>query len=357
MATSKRVSPELQRLRELAKKDRAAATQKIYRIRKNQHVDLTGTEYDPRRPVAVINKYNAAQLRGYIAKLEQFSDRGAQYIAGSNGVAIPKGLYSEYKRLESVYNALVDLRNAERAPYILPGEGNKMTIGEREQYMLPDNLRMRNAAANSLYPKQDINPANVAGEFGLKELIKDIKLKLKPGYLKKEIKGERVEVEAMLKTIGDKVTIKSIRGLSNHQFDVLFNSTKFVRSVSRIYEFYKNLSADAKEEWYNTRYQDEVSELNEAIEWARNLPTDSAFEMELYRRWETPNVPSDDIYKKADIDLNEREYNKAREVIRKADKLESDQEAKRQNREYYKEKNVNIMRDAGNRRKRNNKNG
>jgi hypothetical protein len=216
---------------------------------------------------------------------------------------------------------------------------------------------MRNAAANSLYPKQDINPANVAGEFGLKELIKDIKLKLKPGYLKKEIKGERVEVEAMLKTIGDKVTIKSIRGLSNHQFDVLFNSTKFVRSVSRIYEFYKNLSADAKEEWYNTRYQDEVSELNEAIEWARNLPTDSAFEMELYRRWETPNVPSDDIYKKADIDLNEREYNKAREVIRKADKLESDQEAKRQNREYYKEKNVNIMRDAGNRRKRNNKNG
>jgi hypothetical protein len=279
MASKKKVSPELIRLRALARKDRAAVTQKIYRIRKSQHVELSGSKDDPRRDVSVINTYNASQLRNYIQKLEAFSDRGVQFVSANKGTYIPQGLYKQYKSLERQYNKLVDARNAERADYILPGaeaEGSTQTVGQREQYMLPKEFRMNNAGAKALFTKQEINASNIAGEFGLKKLIQDITKRLQPNYLDNSLTKQRQEITKMLAVIGDKVTIKSVKGLTPHQFDVLFNSTKFVKGVSDIYFFFKALSEDAKETWYNEKYSNEVSELQEAIEWASELPENSS---------------------------------------------------------------------------------
>lgn len=256
---------ELENLRALARKRRAAVTNKEWRIAKNTGVDVRGTDDDPRRPPKVVDRYNIKQLNSYIGELNAFMSRSNGFVASSNGTAIPKGMWNMYKRLETQYNKIGNMHFQEVADLFIPTAG--MTIAQREATIRPDSVSAQGAIVNSPYAKIDRKPVNVTSVESLTKLIKMLQRKVKSDYLPKEIKKQRGQMGDMLKIIGASDLTAKAEGLSDHQFNVLWNYTPFATNVSAIYWFMqqgaKSYSAGVVEDYSN--------DLREILNWASNL--------------------------------------------------------------------------------------
>lgn len=275
-------SPAILKLRAEAALAKKAVNAKIYRIRTKQHIEIRGTKDDPTKPVSTVNKMNGPQLRAYIQRLKQFSSRDTQFYSGAKGSIIPKKLFLEFKRLESVRNAIADARYAERANIVMPGVGNTMTIGEAEKDMLADRKRAIGNETIGPYQKKTYEAANINGEQGLKDLITSLNKQLSANYLDETLTRQRDQLDAMLESIGDTVTIDKVKDLTKHQFDILFNAPGFAGVVAGIYDIFKKMAAGAKESWYNQMAEQGISEINEAIVWALSLPEESKIDIRTY---------------------------------------------------------------------------
>lgn len=262
---------ELDRLRELARKRRSAVTAKIGRIRRNTGVDIAGNADDPRRPAAVVKKYNSRQLNRYIAELNAFQSRDVGYVAGSGGVPIPKSKWATYKRLERQYNAAGKMHEAKVLDTFLPQAG--MTLRQRQAMIHPTAM---GEVVNTPYAQIDRSPSQVPGVKALDRLIKDMRRKVTKEYLPSEIKKSRKQLNDMLKTAGNGEFAKRAAKLTNSQFDTLWNYTNFATLVSLSYEMAKLRAADAKERWHDSVVEDAASDIGELFDWASNLPTGEA---------------------------------------------------------------------------------
>jgi hypothetical protein len=264
------MNDELRRLRDEVRKRRSAVTAKVGRIRRNTGVDVTGTNEDPRRPPKVINKYSAPQLKKYLNDLNAFQDRGVGFVAGKGGSIIPKKAWIEYKKLERQYNKLGELHVKAIADIKVPGLG--VTVAQRNAN-LP--ARAHGDIINRPYVDINRNPRNVVDLKALKKLTKDMRRKVSPSFLPGEIRKARRELSAMLKTIGSGEYADRAKGLTDNQFNILWNYTNFATNISLRYEITKAQAAGMSEDKYASVLEDNTDDLRELFDAAEEFPTSS----------------------------------------------------------------------------------
>ena len=260
---------ELIRLRAEARKRRAAATAKIGRIRRSTGVELNNTNYDPRRSLDAISKYNKTQLRNYINEVNNFTSRTVNFVPGVGGAPLPKSEWVVYKRLESRFNVRGDSEFEKIAETFLPQSG--MTIRQRKATILPDRMRAQGDVTNSFYPQIVNDSTNIKNRESLAKLINSLEKKLNVKYLPGKIKAARGQLNDMFDVIGNADYKRELANLTDHQFNILWN-TDFATRVSMLYEFMKMRAAGAKGMKIESMENETNGAIREFINWAASQP-------------------------------------------------------------------------------------
>jgi hypothetical protein len=269
-----RRNPDLDALRaEIRRKQRNAQA----KINRNKHkgINLGSTNYNPRNAdLAKFMRYTTKQLIAYGKKLDEFTSRNTQFVAGANGTPLERSAFERYKELERKHNAIGESRMGERGGFKAPGSG--MTIREREATMRPDSKRAQGDVVNRPYSKIERKAINIASADALEKLTRDMERKLNRSYLPKKMKESRQQLREMLTMIGNDELNKHAQGLTDFQFDVLWNDTKFATDIGLIYGVMQMKAAGGKDRWYSSVVEDYSNDIMEALRWAKTLPRTQA---------------------------------------------------------------------------------
>lgn len=261
---------ELARLRAEVRKRRAAATKKVARMRREKGVNITGTPHDPRRSIKAVNKYNSAQLRSYLNQLNTFQSRNVGYVAGINGVPLPKAAWERYKRAERTFNKIGQANSQAISNVNIPGKG--MTAQERKDVVVPTRMSAAGDAANGAYTQHNRQPSNIKNLAALERLYKSFQKKIDPKYLPQQIRKARRMNNRLLDELGYGEFKSRIAKLSQHQMDYLWNHTDYASRLSSSYESMKKRWAGNEERYQNTIEDNAEWDIEELIESAEGLP-------------------------------------------------------------------------------------
>lgn len=262
---------DVERLRAQVRKRRSAVTSKIWRIRKNTGVDISGHSDDPRRPANAIKRYNKPQLNAYLRELNNFMSRDVGYVAGADNTPISKKLWNRYKRLERRYNRIGDEHFDRIADMFIPAAG--ITIRQRENLMRPDIKHAGLEDHTRPYAPVDRKARHIQSPKALEKLIKTLEEKTKSGYNEKRIADAKIQAKKMLTLAGMSGEAKEIDKLSTNQMDILWNYTNFASSISLWYhtKILKNQRGN-DQRWYDSVMEDSENEFREFLGWGRTLP-------------------------------------------------------------------------------------
>lgn len=258
---------ELDRLRQEVRATRGRVTAKIARIRRNTGVDVGGTIEDPRRPLAVVKKYNTAQLHSYLNKLEAFQSRSVGFVPGAQNVPIPKAKWAEYKRLETRYNATGRKADKLVENAFIPTAG--MTIKQYQSTIHPTAM---GDSANRPYSQVDRKSTQVKSVDALARLTRDMRRKLSPNFFPGEIKKSRREMNQMFDVIGASHLKAKAARLTEHQFNTVWNYTNIARAISHMYAIQQMINANAKERWHNSVLEDQENDIGELLDFGLSQP-------------------------------------------------------------------------------------
>lgn len=262
-------SEELERLRVEARARHRAATRKVSRLKTGRGVNISGTRADPRRDPSRIKSYNSRQLKAYIRDLNQFTDRRVQFVADTRGRPMQASLWRQYKGLEQQYNRVVGERFSRVSDVFLPTSG--MTLGERMEMTRPEHPQALSPAVNAPYRPPARQPTNIASERALRQLVRDMKERLKPGHFRKLTKDARQQYEQMTHLTRQSDLDKKVRALTDEQFNVLWNFTPFATAESLKYERAKDLLAGKDKPWQSDVIRNAQESANELVAWASQL--------------------------------------------------------------------------------------
>ena len=257
---------DLNKLRAEAIRKRKAASAKIARLRNSKGVEITGTEYDPRKPADVLRRYNRRQLVNYLANLAKFTDRQTSFVNSAFNKPISAEAWNRYKELESRYNAIGAERDAKVADLRVPNTG--MTVKEMDRMFTPNSKVAQGDLVNRPYGQINRSPENVNGAEALDRLTQDLKNKLKGTYLPEQIAIGRKQLKGMLDEIGNSEFTKRFNKLTDAQFDVMWNYGN-AREIASFYSVLQmHISASGKEA-YIEEHGDDIRSI---LEWAESLP-------------------------------------------------------------------------------------
>lgn len=261
---------ELQRLRAELRKRRNAATAKIGRIQKSIGINLANTAYDPRPNPETIGRYNKVQLRAQIRKVDNFTSRETAFVPGAGGVPLPRSEWDKYKAAE----AKVGLRAATEfdkvADIFIPHLG--VTVGQRERYNRADRPRGRGEAASRSFPVYARESTDITSAESLRKLTADMNKRLDRRYLPERIASQRVQLDEMLKVIGDDKYREQANQLSDHQFNVLWNYEDLAHRISERYAIVKLMAAGRKDRQFQSQLDTNEEILDEIFTMAASLP-------------------------------------------------------------------------------------
>jgi len=263
---------ELAALRAEVRRRRNAVTAKQARIKRELGIDVRAAGYDPRRDSKVIAKYTAKQLTSYLNDLDSFMSRKNNFVAGSGGSVIPRSDWQQYKKLENKYNNIGSKHFDAVSGIFIPTSG--LTIRQRDATIRPDSIHAQGEIVNRPYSQTNRKPVNVKDAKALKKLISEMRKKVSPEYLKKQIKEGREQLNHMLTVIGNGDLVKRAENLTDSQFDVLWNYTNFATNVSGIYAIMQKQTAESSDRWYASVIEDYSSDIGELFSWAEQLSTD-----------------------------------------------------------------------------------
>ncbi|QXG07810.1 hypothetical protein [Curtobacterium phage Reje] len=244
-----------------------SVNRKVRRI-ENSGVEISGTEFDPRRRDAPLNRYNRVQLNNYRKRLDSFMDRSNQFVGDSSRRPIPRKEWQAYKGPERAANRNADKLARKYGDIKLP-DGN--TVLGRDAMARNVNFPMTaNAASNSPLHKLERVPRNIASRKALKRLTQQQQAKVNPFYQDKLVSAGRRDARKMLKELGDTETQKKLNKLTDKQFHVLWAYTEFPDLLSRRYTGPEGKGADLDEMNRADRQiaLDDAREGKGWIEWA-----------------------------------------------------------------------------------------
>lgn len=265
---------ELKNLRAIVRKRRAAVTAKASRIKRNTGLDVKGTKADPRRPLDVVDRYNRVQLNKYLSDLNGFMARDNGFVAGANGSVITKKEWLDYKKVERQVNRIGAIHFADIANTFIPVSG--ITIRQREATIKAEKVRGAGEIVVTPYSHIERDAADIKDANALKKLKAGLKKKLDKNYLPLQIAAGREQLNLMLDTLGNNDLKKDFAGLTDNQFDILWNHTSFATNVSSIYFVMKSKNTNSHGRWHDTVVEDYRNDIRELFDWAKALPAERA---------------------------------------------------------------------------------
>jgi len=223
---------DIEALRALVRKRRAAVSGKERRILNTTGIEIAGTREDPRRPPSVVKKYNTTQLNNYLSELNAFMMRGNGYVPDSSGGFIRKSDWLSYKRSERKFNKIVaahfeqigDIKDITRG----------VTIREAEKLFVPESKRAAGELRHRPYNEVNRNPKNIKSAEALKKLQDQIEGKSTPAFLAKALDAGRKQAGQMMDNAGVSELKEALSHLNNQQFDVLWNYWGFAHRLGQI---------------------------------------------------------------------------------------------------------------------------
>ena len=260
---------ELNNLRSEVRKRRSAVTRKLNRLAK-QGVDVQHVP-DPRRAPEVVARYTKLQLKNYQADLNIFMDRRVQYVAGARGTPLPGNrvheLQAKLKRINkqthSEFEQIKDLK--------IPSMGN-MTIGEIQALKTPDHPTMGNPASRAPHWPIKKDPSGIPNAKQLEKNIAEINAKLTPGFRTHQLNAQRWAAYKMMDQIGKHHMGKMLAGLSDKEFNVLWNYTTFAEAEVLYYEKVKDrMQEKSTMAWYDNIIDNETEKMLNFINEVKDL--------------------------------------------------------------------------------------
>lgn len=264
---SKREIDELRA--EVARRQRAAAS-KIYRLKANG-VILGGSEFDPRRDTNRVARYNSAQLKKYLDDLNSFTRRNVQFVAGSEGVPLPKhrarALEMAVERVNrSVARHLSDIGDIKL-------RDQDMTIKQREATVEnPDIMAAKGQPSKRPMSMVDFEAKHVTSAKSLESLISGLNARLTSSYLPEELAKQREQAKQMFDRIGNAKWSERMAALSDRQFNALWNHDReFMREMSHGYFIVTSQMANVNEPYFARMVEDSLSGIGSGISWAEQI--------------------------------------------------------------------------------------
>ena len=258
---------ELGALRAEAAKAHRNASKKISRNRVKRGAEIGGSEFDPRKPMSNIKRYNRKQLDAYIRKLNDFNSRKTQFVPDSKYRPMPADKWRQYKSVEKDMNTQMQKRFASFADRVLP---NGMTVAQRLAMTETIHPQMHNPASDAGVREIDRRSKSIRSLQALNKLIIDTKRRGTPKDRERIEKANRKSVNSMLDAIGNDDWRKRIAKLSSGQFDILWNASgDFANAMSMYYEITQKLlsGADAATRWMESVSKNAVSDIEEFLKW------------------------------------------------------------------------------------------
>lgn len=259
--TPEEINELRKRIRDLERR----TARKISRNRK-KGVELNNSEFDPRRKEAPVHRYNSHQLRAYAGNLERFLSRRAQFVGGAKGTPIRREKWRQFEGLQNRYNAIGDTAFNQVRNVKLP---NGMTVGERMASTQSEFPRTANPAVNSPFNKMQFHSSGVTGERALAKLVKQVRDKMNPKKVAKEVAQGREQLAQMLKIVGRNDIQEKVQKLNDKQFHLLWHYSNLAGSVSIVYEIeMARLAGKDEKRWYDSVADDSFNEVDELVDWA-----------------------------------------------------------------------------------------
>lgn len=248
---------------------RRRATSKVSRLR-SKGVEITKSDYDPRRNPKVEKRYTEKQLRSYIAELDAFNSRTNQYVPGLYGNPIPRQKWEQYKRLENAVNLKAQSRLNRFKDIKLPGQ--EITIEQRDMILAPAKKgRPGMPGVQGGRPINEIvrESSTIKNVNAVDKLIMNAGRKLTGKYANKILRSQRTAMQKMMDNVGVSDDIKSIANdLPDEQFDMLWNYTSFPTSLSLTYGIRNNQVGGISETGLKTITENSMVEIEDYVKWA-----------------------------------------------------------------------------------------
>jgi len=266
-----RRNDDLEALRAEVRRRHKAATSKVSRLR-SRGVEVSGTNYDIRRDLSKVKRYNATQLRAYATQLNSFVDRSNAFVPGDSGVPLPAAKWREYKRLEKRYNEIGNREFTKVENMFLPGSTTKV----RERRQMLDKSALSGGAMNDPYAEINRKSKGITSIEALERITEQMRSKTTREYLPSELKKSRAQLNEMLTTIGKAEYIEQANSLSEHQFNILWNYTNFANEISLDYEIMKARARGEKERVHEKLHEDANHAIADQLQWASFIPDEPA---------------------------------------------------------------------------------
>lgn len=262
-------NPELERLRAEARRKHRSATRKISRLRRAADVELTGTQFDPRRSPKAIGRYNATQLKAYINQLETFNNRQTQFVRGARGSVITSAAWRQFQSAARKVSARNKREFGKIADVELP---NGVTIRQRVAMTTPKHPTMgTNLAVNRPFEEIRKSPRGIMGDKGAIALAREMESRLGERWFSNRISNDRSSLSKMVAVMNRPEILQQIDNLSDQQFNILWNYTGFADLLGVSYQSITDAMAGKDEPYFREAAEQSLRDVRELIEWAGTL--------------------------------------------------------------------------------------
>jgi hypothetical protein len=261
---------ELNAKREQALKMTRGATRKISRLKNTVGVEVSGTQFDPRKPPKLVGRYTSKQLDAYMARVAQFTNRGTQFVPDAHKRPIPAGEMKGYDKAWAEHNRQAQAELDPLKNVKLPGRPE--TVAQRRAQMIENRSRMAgNPSVNDPYAPRHRTSREFANREAVKKLTRDEKRKSQPGWDQKELKRQIGEFSQMTDFTGDTDLANAVKQLTPAQFKALWNATDFATAVSTQYELARLAVAGKDKPSHQKLQEDAFADARRLVQWARKL--------------------------------------------------------------------------------------
>lgn len=249
-------------LREEVIKLHKSASAKISRIKRTTGANVAGSEFDVRRNLNNVQRYNVRQLSAYKAELSNFMRRGNQFVGGDKGAPIFRGTFQKLKSLEKEHEAIRVGRDLSMGGIQTP---SGLTVRQNKA-QVPEG---HGSSVYGPYKKFDRQAFEITGEESAKALIKDMQKRLSSNYLPTKIEQGKENLIKVLDILGESDYVDQVLSLSDYQFDLFWFGTNVPESIFMQYGIEKERAAGTrKERWQDKVIESAAEELGPVLEWA-----------------------------------------------------------------------------------------
>lgn len=257
-------SDRLAELRAQVRARQRAAGNKMSKMKRRSGASLAGTELDPRKSSANINKLNTRQLEAQLRRLDAFIDRKTQYVGLAHGV-VPKEKWKKLKEAERKSNeALTPLFKAADAT---KSPGGDWSVVDKYMVLYPNRRETYAKRINNRtgLTYSALEPGDIYSPKALDKLIRRLKQQAKPGFLEARYKKQFANFEKMAAVSTIHVDVEKFRDtLTPYQFSMLWDWGGLPNSMSVF------VDSSSNKKWYNNDEESFEEREQKTNDWFMN---------------------------------------------------------------------------------------